>query len=204
MNRMQGNGMKRNGVKGNGMKGNGTGPHKGGSSSGFILIFLPIVLVLYLITALLDYETFLAAVRTFLGIILQILPVLALVFVLFFLVDLFIRPQAIARHLGYESGIKGWLLAVVAGIIATGPVYVWYSMLADFQEKGMRIAFSGVFLYMRSVKLPFIPLMIYYFGGAFTAVVTFYLIVFSILAGICCEKAVQWVRTAPAKPEYGK
>ena len=90
---------------------------------------------------------------------------------------------------------------MVAGIIATGPVYIWYSMLADLQEKGMRIAFSGVFLYMRSVKLPFIPLMIYYFGGAFTAVLTMYLIVFSVFAGICCEKAVRWGRAPPAKPE---
>ena len=193
-----------NPTQGNGMKGKGPGPQKGGSSSTFTPVFLAVVVGLYLVTALLDYETFMAAVQTFLGIMLQILPVLALVFVLIFLVDLFIRPQAIARHLGYESGIKGWFLAVVAGIIATGPVYVWYSMLADFQEKGMRTAFSGVFLYMRSVKLPFIPLMIYYFGGAFTAVVTFYLIIFSILAGICCEKAVQWGRIAPAKSECGK
>ncbi len=192
-----------NRMQGDGRKGNGPGLQKGAGGSKFTLIFLAVVVGLYLVTALLDYETFMAAVQTFIGIMLQILPVLALVFVLIFLVDLFIRPQAIARHLGYESGIKGWLLAMVAGIIATGPVYVWYSMLADFQEKGMRIAFSGVFLYMRSVKLPFIPLMIYYFGGAFTAVVTFYLIVFSILAGICCEKAVQWGRIASAKSEYG-
>jgi len=189
-------------MQGNGMKGNHPGPHKGGRGSRFNLIFLAIVVGLYLITAVFNYETFLAALHTFLGIMLQILPVLSLVFVLIFLVDLFIRPQTIARHLGYESGISGWFLAVVAGIIATGPVYIWYSMLADLQEKGMRIAFSGVFLYMRSVKLPFIPLMIYYFGGAFTAVVTFYLIVFSILAGICCEKAVGWGRTPPAKPEH--
>jgi uncharacterized membrane protein YraQ (UPF0718 family) len=190
-----------NRMQGNGMKGKGPGAQKGGGGSTFTTVFLAIVVGVYLVTAILDYETFIAAVQTFLGIMLQILPVLVLVFALIFLVDLFIRPQAIARHLGYESGIKGWLLAVVAGIIATGPVYVWYSMLADFQEKGMRIAFSGVFLYMRSVKLPFIPLMIYYFGGAFTAVVTFYLIVFSILAGICCEKVVRWGRRAPAKSE---
>ncbi|MBT8506834.1 hypothetical protein AZH53_00095 [Methanomicrobiaceae archaeon CYW5] len=58
-----------------------------------------------------------------------------------------------------------------------------------FPGKGHAHRIFGVFLYMRSVKLPFIPLMIYYFGGAFTAVLTLYLIIFSFFAGICCEKA---------------
>ena len=195
------NGMQKKGPQGDRMEENSAGRKGGSGQPAFPMIFLGIAVACYLITALLDYGAFIESVWTFFGIILQILPVLALVFALFFVVDLFVRPQAIARHLGYESGIKGWILSVVAGIIATGPVYVWYSMLADFQEKGMRIAFTGIFLYMRSVKLPFIPLMIYYFGGAFTAVLTLYLILFSFFAGILCEKVVLWGRSNQQPPD---
>ena len=145
---------------------------------------------MYGIVAIVDTPTAIRSLEAFIGILRQIIPVLILVFVLMFLVDLFVKPKSIAKHLGSESGLTGWLIAILAGIIATGPVYVWYSMLADFREKGMRTALAGVFLYMRSVKLPFIPVMIYYFGGLYTAVLTTYLIVFSVIVGLVCEKAV--------------
>jgi hypothetical protein len=38
-------------------------------------------------------------------------------------------------HCESDFGVSGWILAIAAGIIATGPVYVWYSMLAEFWEK---------------------------------------------------------------------
>ncbi|KAF1077232.1 permease [Methanogenium sp. MK-MG] len=166
--------------KGNGEKEN---------NSRFSIIFLGIVAGIYCIVAIMDASVATRALETFFGILRQIIPVMVLVFVLMFLVNLFIKPKAIAKHLGSESGMAGWVIAIIAGIIATGPVYVWYSMLADFREKGMRTALAGVFLYMRSVKLPFIPVIIYYFGGLYTAVLTAYLIVFSVLVGLVCEAA---------------
>ena len=162
---------------------------KNGSKSWFPFIFPGVVAGIYCIIAMIDSIIAIRALEAFVIILRQIIPVLALVFALMFLIDLFIRPAVIAKHLGSDSGVSGWLLAIVAGIIATGPVYVWYSMLADFREKGMRTALAGVFLYMRSVKIPFIPVMIYYFGGLYTVVLTTYLIVFSILVGIICEAA---------------
>jgi len=160
------------------------------NNSRFPIIFLGIVAGIYCIVAIVDTGIAIRALGAFIDILRQIIPVLLLVFVLMFLVNLFIKPKAIAKHLGSESGLSGWVIAIIAGIIATGPVYVWYSMLADFREKGMRTALAGVFLYMRSVKLPFIPVMMYYFGSLYTAVLTVYLILFSVLVGLVCEAAV--------------
>lgn len=157
--------------------------------SRFPIIFLGLVAAIYCIVAVTDFTIATRALQTFAGILRQIIPVLVLVFTLMFLIDLFVKPKAIAKHLGSESGMKGWILAIVAGIIATGPVYVWYSMLADFRKKGMRTALAGVFLYTRSVKLPFIPLMVYYFGGLYTVVLTTYLIIFSVVTGMVCDAA---------------
>ncbi|MDE4908768.1 hypothetical protein L0665_09130 [Methanogenium marinum] len=175
--------------KGEMKKENGNGNQNKKYNSRFPLIFLGIVAGIYCIVAILDITVAIQALNAFFDVLRQIIPVLVLVFVLMFLVNLFIKPKAIAKHLGSKSGRTGWIIAIIAGIIATGPVYVWYSMLADFREKGMRTALAGVFLYTRSVKLPFIPVMIYYFGGLYTAVLTTYLIVFSVLTGIVCEVA---------------
>ena len=168
----------------------GKGNAKNERKNRFPVIFLGVVIGMYGIVAIVDTPTAIRSLEAFIGILRQIIPVLILVFVLMFLVDLFVKPKSIAKHLGSESGLTGWVIAIIAGIIATGPAYVWYSMLADFREKGMRTALAGVFLYMRSVKLPFIPVMIYYFGGLYTAVLTTYLIVFSAIVGLVCEKAV--------------
>ena len=162
---------------------------KNDKQSRFPIIFLGFVVGIYCIVALMDSSLTIRALETFVTILRQIIPVLVLVFGLMFLVDLFVSPAVIGKHLGSDSGMKGWVLAIVAGIIATGPLYVWYAMLAEFREKGMRTAFAGVFLYMRSVKIQFIPMMIYYFGGLFTVVLTVYLMVFSIVVGLICEKA---------------
>jgi len=180
-----------------GQQGRGNGGQKGNKQSGgtggqespsrFPLIFLGVVTAIYCGVAAIDITVATRALEAFAGILRQIIPVLVLVFTLMFLIDLFVKPKAIAKHLGSESGAKGWILAIVAGIIATGPIYVWYSMLADFRNKGMRTALAGVFLYTRAVKLPLLPLMVYYFGALYTAVLSTYLIIFSVACGLVCE-----------------
>ena len=69
-----------------------------------------------------------------------------------------------------------------------GPIYPWYAMLSELRQKGMRNALIAAFLYSRAVKLPLLPLMIHYFGVAYTLVLCLYLIVFSIISGIVVEK----------------
>ncbi|WP_319641513.1 hypothetical protein [Methanovulcanius yangii] len=138
--------MQKKTSQGDRMKDNGTGP-KAGGATGVSHDLSGIAVACYLILAFRDYGVFSEAVRTFIGIILQILPVLVLVFVLFFVIDLFVRPQAIARHLGYESGIKGWILAVVAGIIATAPSMYGIQCLPISRKRACASHFRGLSLY---------------------------------------------------------
>ncbi|MBN1194405.1 MAG: permease [Methanomicrobiaceae archaeon] len=149
--------------------------------------FFVIVIAVYAITALLDLPTAIRALRIFADILLRIAPVLVLVFFLLFLTDLLISPKKMVKYLGRESGAVGWCVAIVGGIISSGPIYVWYPFLADLREKGMRPALAATFLYNRAVKVPLLPLMVYYFGIAFTAVLTVYMILFSLVNGYCTE-----------------
>ena len=121
---------------------------------------------------------------------LQVLPVLGLVFLLLFIANLVLKPEWIRRYLGSGSGIKGWLAATLGGMLSLGPIYPWYAMLAELREKGMRNALIAAFLYSRAVKLPLLPLMIHYFGVYYTLILCIYLVVFSIISGIVVEKLI--------------
>ena len=151
-------------------------------------VFLAVVLVIYGATALVDYELVLRAITVFTQLLEKVLPVLALVLVLIFAIDLLLNPKRVEKYLGRRSGIPGWLAAIVVGILSTGPVYAWYAVLHDLRQKGMRTSLVAVVLYSRAVKLPLLPLLVYYFGLGYTMVLAFYLIGFSIIGGLLIER----------------
>jgi uncharacterized membrane protein YraQ (UPF0718 family) len=154
------------------------------------LLFLLIVIILYGITTLFDDQLALDAFELAGKLLYRLLPVLFLVFALIFLSNLLIRPDWVRLNVGKESGLKGWVVAVISGVLSVGPVYPWYALLKDLKAKGMRTALIAVFLYNRGIKLPLLPLMIHYFGLAFTLILAIYLTLFSLLSGLIMEKAV--------------
>ena len=97
------------------------------------------------------------------------------------LLGTFIDAKAISKHLGEQSGLKGWLLALLGGVLSHGPGYVWYPLLQNLREQGARDGLVVAFIYARAIKIPWLPLMITYFGWAFTLVYTFYV----VLGPIC-------------------
>lgn len=62
---------------------------------------------------------------------------------------------------------------------------MWYPLLADLREKGMREGYIATFLYNRAVKVPMLPLMIFYFGLPFTLALSLWMIVLSVIQGVC-------------------
>ena len=152
-----------------------------------LFIFLAVVSALYGLAFFLAPERSTHALHFGLKMLSRLAPVLLLVFFLMFLLNIFIKPDWIRNHVGHDSGLKGFLIAIVSGIISMGPIYAWYGMLKDFHKKGMRPALVAAFLYSRSVKLPLLPLMVYYFGTVYTLVLSLYMILFSGLNGLFTE-----------------
>ena len=62
------------------------------------------------------------------------------------------------------------MLAAAAGIIAAGPIYAWYPLLADLKKKGAGYALIAIFLYNRAFKPFLLPVMIGYFGWKYAVV----------------------------------
>ncbi|MEJ2346103.1 MAG: permease [Gammaproteobacteria bacterium] len=146
------------------------------------------VLIAYGVLALVDQKAAVMSLRFFARVIHQVIPALGLVFLFLLIANLSLEPKWITRYLGREAGLKGWLVAIGAGILSIGPIYPWYAMLSDLRAKGMRTAFVAAFLYSRAVKLPLLPLMIHYFGFAYTTVLCLSLSVFAVFNGLIVEK----------------
>lgn len=151
------------------------------------LLFLLIVIALYGFAFITTPDSTLKALGFAKTLGYQLLPILALVLLLLFLSNLLIRPDWVIKHLGKDSGPKGWILAVVGGILSVGPIYAWYALLGDLKAKGMRSGLIATFLYNRGIKLPLLPLMVHYFGLQYTVILATYLTLFSLLSGVLLE-----------------
>lgn len=150
--------------------------------------FLLIVLVVYLIAWIFKREMLMPSLAFSFKILARIWPVFILVFVFMLLVNYFITPQLINRFLGRSSGIKRWAIAIIGGIISTGPIFIWYPILRGLKDKGVGFGFIAAFLYNRAIKPALIPVLVFYFGLRYTLVLTFAMVVFSLIIGIIFEK----------------
>ena len=156
---------------------------------GNFLILL--VFAAYIVLFLFNSHTALLALQNSARIVLKILPIFAFVIVLTALLNYVLQPKQIIKHLGKKSGAKGWLVALLAGVISHGPMYAWYPMIEDLRSHGLRDGLIVVFFYARAIKLPLLPLMIDYFGVSFTLILSFYILIGSLIQGWILEELEQ-------------
>jgi len=147
------------------------------------LYFLGSVVFLYLLLFLFYPITIQASLKASTTIFIQICPALVMIILLMGLVGYFVRPQAVSKYVGEGSGIRGWFLAIFTGTLSLGPIYAWYPLLRDLRDQGMKTGLVVVFLYARAIKIPLLPLMVYYFGTAFVAILTGYMIIAALVQG---------------------
>ena len=151
------------------------------------LSFLGIVVIFYLVLSFFNPEKIFRSLHASLDIIIQILPILVLVIFMMGVTNYFLKPKTVSKYLGSKSGIKGWILAISIGILSHGPIYVWYPLLKDLRDHGMRPGLVAVFLYNRAIKIPLLPVIIFYFGIGFVIILSFYMIIASVIEGKIIE-----------------
>jgi len=166
-----------------------TSKNKSGIISGIIMLVL--VVVLYGVLYYYHPEKILASLHASFKIFKMIIPILLIVFFLMALLNTFFDEKSIVKHLGKDSGAKGWGIALFGGILSHGPGYIWYPMLQDLREKGALDGLIVAFLYTRSIKLPWLPLMISYFGIIFTIILTLYVILGAFIQGMIANKLMK-------------
>ncbi len=151
------------------------------------LYFLGLVIILYLFIFFFNFENAYNALKASGDILVKLIPVLFLVVFLMGFLNYFLKPKAISKYLGKGSGARGWVLSVLAGIISHGPIYAWYPLLKELRKQGMRQGLAAVFLYNRAIKIPLLPVMIFYFGAAFAVILLTFTIIASLIEGKIIE-----------------
>ncbi|HEB50044.1 MAG TPA: permease [Desulfobulbus sp.] len=151
-------------------------------------LFLLLVVLAYLVLAWYNAPAAFHALRRGGLLLLRLLPVFAVVIGLIATVNYFLRPALIVRWLGRESGLRGWLLALLAGVISHGPMYAWYPMVRDLRSHGGRDGLVVVFLFARCIKVPLLPIMVDSFGLRFTLVLSGYILAGALVQGWLMER----------------
>ncbi len=151
-------------------------------------LFFATVFIGYSIFAFLNFSGAIAALQKSGMILFKILPILAVVILMTATINFFLQPKQIVKHLGKESGAKGWFAMLLAGVISHGPMYAWYPLIDDLRRHGMRDGLIVVFFYARAIKIPLLPMMIDYFGLLFTLILSCYILLGAIIQGLMLEK----------------
>ena len=151
---------------------------------------LLIVIILYIIAAITDSASALKALESTWSILKIIAPILLIVIFIMALINKYLHPKKLSYYLGEKSGKKGWIISALAGVLSHGPGYVWYPMLSDLHAHGAKDGLIVTFIYARSVKLPWIPVMIGYFGLTFTIILTLLTIIGAIVQGMITHRLI--------------
>lgn len=162
--------------------------------SGWVMLVM--VVILYVIAGFADSADAYDALTNSFQVLKVIVPILLVVVLLMAIINTLIQPRKIAKHLGKESGVKGWAIALLSGLFSHGSGYVWYPMLSDLRRHGMREGLIVTFFYARAIKLPWLPMMIGYFGTAFTVALTFYILLGALLQGLIADRLLHPGETA--------
>ena len=151
-------------------------------------IFLISILFLYLLTLIFNKDLFIKSILYTKDVLIEVTPVLIIVFSLTFLANIWLTNKKANKLLTKKIGPLQYITAVILGILSSGPIYMWYPLLSELKEKGLKNSLIAIFLYNRAVKIPLMAMIVYYFGLPFLLVTTFLMIIFSLINGYFVAK----------------
>ena len=152
--------------------------------------FLATIIIIYFLLSIFNQKIYSDSLSFFNQIIWKVIPIFILVFVLMSLSNYFITPKFVIKHLK-EKGIRKWFYVIVGGILSSGPIYMWYPLLADLKNRGLSYGLIACFLYNRAIKIPLLPLAIIYFSWQYILVLTLVMIGVSVIQGILINKFME-------------
>jgi len=150
---------------------------------GFNYIFLFFSLSVYLLAILLSPKKIALLNKNIINLFIKIFPVLILIFVFMFILELFFPIKKMATLMKKQKDFVLWLVAVFTGILSTGSIYLWYPILKELKDNGVKDEIIAIFIFNRAIKLQLLPMMILYFGLKYVAILTLVMIFISVIYG---------------------
>ena len=166
-----------------GQGGNKPQQQKGMQKSHWFLILMVVSYVVLYLTSPAKTDS---AIQYVLSIFKELIPILVLVYVFMFLFSL-INEKKMRKYIENAPMALKYVLMSILGTLSHGPIYAWYPLLKDFNEKGLSLGPISTFLYSRGIKLTLIPMLISFFDLKYAIILTVTTLVFSIVEGIIIE-----------------
>ena len=110
-------------------------------------------------------------VENFITFSVTMLKILPCAFILIGLFEVWVKKEAVERHFGEESGIRGYIWAVLLAGSTVGGLYVTFPVAYSLYSKGARL--SIIFTYISASAICRVPMAIFessFMGIKFTAI----------------------------------
>ena len=120
---------------------------------------------------------------------LTMLRIVPFAFILIGLFEVWVKKETVEKHLGIESGVRGYLWAILLSSTTVGGIYVAFPVAYSLYKKGARL--SVIFTYLSSAAITRIPMAIFeasILGAKFTAIRFLVSLPLVILSSILLEK----------------
>ena len=121
----------------------------------------------------------------------SVLLLIAAVFGLVGLLQVWISRDLIVRLLGREAGLKGLLVAALCGTLLIGPAYIIFPLLMSIHKQGARWAVVTIVLSAYAVKLQMLPIEIEFLGWPFALGRSLLTVALAIPTGLLVEALME-------------
>jgi uncharacterized membrane protein YraQ (UPF0718 family) len=109
--------------------------------------------------------------RNFISFSIAMLEILPCAFVLIGLFEVWVKKETVEKHLGAESGLRGYLWSVLLAGSTVGGLYVAFPVAYSLHRKGARL--SVIFSYIAASAICRVPMTIFeasFLGAKFSVI----------------------------------
>ena len=152
-----------------------------------------VILVAYaiflMVSFLIEFEPGQQIGLNFSGFALTMLSIVPFAFIIIGLFEVWVKRETVEKHLGVESGIRGYLWAILLSSTTVGGIYVAFPVSYSLYRKGARL--SVIFTYLSSAAITRIPMAVFeasLLGVKFTIIRFLVSLPLVILSSILLEK----------------
>ncbi|MFC2072127.1 permease [Chloroflexota bacterium] len=140
--------------------------------NGIIRIALISVYILFIVTSFMfGFDPGKQIGHNFASFSVEMLKILPCAFILIGLFEVWVKRETVEKHFGEESGIKGYIWAVLLAGTTVGGLYVAFPVAYSLYSKGAKL--SVIFTYIGASAICRIPMAIFeasFLGIKFTAI----------------------------------
>jgi uncharacterized membrane protein YraQ (UPF0718 family) len=158
-----------------------------------IKLFLIVAFFVFiLVSFLFDFESGKAIGYNFFEFVKDMILLIPCAFILIGLFEVWVKRETIERHLGEESGIKGFFWAIILAGTTIGGLYVAFPLAFALRKKGAKL--SVIFAYLGASAVCRIPMTLFeasFVGVKFTVIRWATSIPLIIISSIILEKLFQ-------------